>query len=423
MSAEQQVLMRTPARLMIAALLAAAALGGCKAETGLIVEVQGPLGGGSSVADGITKLDFVVAHPSWCERWVGVDPANHTTRDVSGRELSTKPYDLLITPSHTTDLSEQMYVAALAYGADGTLIGEAGFDAHPLAKGEVLKRTAQIFEFHDTKAGAQYVAGDGACVCTPGEPWVGNGSGSGCDTRVLTSFDRLIDTAGCELTPKGAPPPVPVCDGQQFLDEPADRRLPCWNKDDQGVCRVATRGCADHNGIAYVEECNVDSGDLMLPADTALCDRYRACQQSACTDVIGCVRGMFTQKATMTCKLPIDPTTAPDEPIRPCPNGGSWTATLPTQTTGGPSCPAAMLDGVAQPPYVFGFQVAGKTGPQTLASTCPNTFVVQKIDAPYPEAVPNQEFDIVSGEHLVHVTLEVVRQCVDGALSLVCSSG
>ena len=405
------------------AALVAAALAACTPDTGVLVTVQGPLGGGSSVEAGITKLDFVVAHPSWCERWVGVEPANHATRDVSGRELSKKPYEFLITPSHTTDLSEPMYVAALAYGADGTLLGEASFDAHPLAKDKVLKRSAQIFQFRDTQPGApQYVAADGACVCAPGEPWVGNGSGSACDTRVLTSFDRLIDTAGCELTPKGAAPPVPVCDGQQFLDEPADRALPCWNSDDQGACRVTTRGCADHNGVAYTEECNVGSGDMMLPQGTALCDRYLACEQTACGDVIGCVRSMFTQTAAVKCTLPIDPTTGPGEPIRPCPNGGSWSAALPTTTAGGTLCPAAMLDGVDQPPYVVGLAVAGKMAPQVLASTCPNTLVVQKIDAPYPEAVPNKELDIVSGEHLLHVTLEVVRQCLDGQLGLVCSS-
>ena len=58
---------------------------------------------------------------------------------------------------------------------------------------------------------------------------------------------------------------------------------------------MTTRHCADHNGVAYTEECNVDDTDTMLPADTALCDRYRACEQTACGDVIGCVRGMFTQ--------------------------------------------------------------------------------------------------------------------------------
>ena len=165
----------------------------------------------------------------------------------------------------------------------------------------------------------------------------------------------------------------------------------------------------------------VDGTDTMLPQGTALCDRYRACEQTACGDVIGCVRGMFTQKANVTCKLPIDPTTAPDEAIRPCANGSAST-TLPTQTTAGTQCLAAMLDGVNQPPYHLGLLPMGQTAPRTLAAGCPNTLLIDKIDAPYPMAVPNKEFDLVSGEHLVHVTIQVVRQCVDGALSLVCSA-
>jgi hypothetical protein len=406
---------------LVVLLAVAALLPACAPETGVIVEVQGPANM-TSVEAGVTKLDFVVAHPSWCERWVGVAPANHTARDVTNRDLTKKPYDFLITPSHTTDLAEPMYVAALAYAGDGRLLGEASFDAHPLSHGDVLKRTAPIFLFADSAAGGpQYVSGDG-CVCTPGEPWVGTGSGADCDTRVITSFDRLIDTAGCELTPKGAPLPVPVCDGQQYMDEPLGRDLPCWNKDAQGACRVTTRQCADHNGVAYSEECNVGSGDTMLPADTALCNRYLACQQTACGDVIGCVRGMFTQRATMKCTLPIDPTSAPDQPIRPCPNGGSWTAALPTTNGTTTTCLAAMLDGVEQPPYHLGLAVTGKTGGQVLATTCPNSLVIDKIDAPYPDAVPDKQFDLVTGEHLTHVTITVVRQCTDQLKSLVCSA-
>ncbi|MGZ3443992.1 MAG: hypothetical protein ACXVDD_30945, partial [Polyangia bacterium] len=335
-----------------ALLLLALGAAACTPETGVMVEVRGPAGK-TSVEAGITKLDFVVAHPSWCERWVGVAPANHTARDVANRDLDKKPYDFLVTPSHTTDLNEQVYIAALAYAADGRLLGEASFDAHALSQGEILKRTAHVFLFGDSAAGApQYVSGDG-CVCAPGEPWIGTGSGTDCDTRVITSFDRLIDTAGCELTPKGAPLPVPVCDGQTYMNEPTDRDLPCWNNDAQGACRVATRNCADQNGVAYTNECNVDGTDTLLPTGTALCDRYRTCQQTACGDVIGCVRGMFTQKSAITCTLPIDPTSAPDQPIRPC-SGGSWSATLPTPATGGTTCRAAMLDGVEQPPFHLG---------------------------------------------------------------------
>jgi hypothetical protein len=408
-------------RPVVAAALAGVALAAaaCAPETGVMVEVRGPAGM-TSVEAGITKLDFVVAHPSWCGRWVGVAPANHTTLDVANRDLDAKPYDFVINPSHTTDLNEQVYVAALAYAADGRLLGEASFDAHQLAQGDLLKRTAHVFLFADPSAGApQYVSGDG-CVCAPGEPWIGTGSGTDCDTRVITSFDRLIDTAGCELTPKGAPLPVPVCDGQQYRDESIDRDLPCWNNDAQGACRVTTRHCSDQNGVAYTDECNVDATDTLVPAGTTLCDHYRACQQTACGDVIGCVRGMFTQKSLITCTLPIDPTSAPDQPIRPCATG-SWTAPLPTTVTTG-QCLAAMLDGVDQAPFHLGLAVTGKMGAQVLATTCPNSLVIDKIDEPYPDAVADKEFDLVTGEHLAHVTIKIVRQCTDQLKSLVCSA-
>jgi len=61
--------------------------------------------------------------------------------DVSGRDLTKKPYDFRINPSHMTDLSEPVYGAALAYAADGRLLGEASFNAHPFEHGAVLKYT------------------------------------------------------------------------------------------------------------------------------------------------------------------------------------------------------------------------------------------------------------------------------------------
>jgi len=408
--------------LLLACVLAAI---GCKNETGLLVVVHGPAGM-TSVEAGVARLDFVVAHPSWCERWVAVAPPDHTIKDVTGRDLTKKPYEFLITPSHTTNLDDLVYVAALAYSADGKLLGEASFDAHPLSKGEVLRREAPIFLFNrrNQPMPPQYVSSDATqCVCAPGEPWIGNGSGAGCDPLVITSFDRLIDTAGCELTPKGAPLPVPVCDGQLYLDETPDRRLPCWAADDNGACRMTTRGCADHNGVAYVEECNVDSTDPMLPADSMLCKAYLACEQNPCSDVAGCFRAAFTQSANVRCVVAIDPSTGQNEPIKPC-GGTTWsTQMLVTATTAGSTCVAAMLDSKEQAPYTVGFTVAGKAGVQTIATGCANTFTIESIDAPYPAAVPDtKKIDVVVGEHLVHVTLEVKRDCSGGVTSsLVCS--
>jgi hypothetical protein len=405
-------------RALAVVLLAA----GCVPSTGLMVEVQGPDGVTSTQA-GIAQLDFVVAHPSWCERWVGVAPAMHTKVSVAGRDLTKKPYDFLITPSHQTDLSQPLYAAALAYDAGGALLGEASFDNHPLAKDQVVKRTAKIYMFaHSGQAAPRYVADDG-CVCTPGEPWVGTGSGSGCDTRVVTSFDRLIDTAQCELTPKGSAPPVPVCDGQQFLDEPNNRDLPCWAADPQGACRVKTRRCNDQFGVAYNEECVTGTGDVMLPAGSNLCARYLACEQMACSDVIGCMRAGFGQKLALKCTLHVDPATPANQKIKPC-GTSNWTATLTTATAGG-ACLGVVLDGVQQPPYTIGLSPPTPGAAVAIASVCPTVLQVDAIDAPYPDAVPaTKELDVVLGDHLAHITITVARDCTNtGTSSLTCTTG
>lgn len=402
--------------------LALLVIAGCVPATGVIAEVQGP-DGTTSIAAGIATLDFIVAHPSYCGRWVGVAPATHTRVDVSGRDLGKRPYDFMISPSHQTDLSEPVYIAAIAYAADGHFLGEASFDAHALVKDQVLKRTAKLFVFArgSQPSGPKYISADG-CACVPGEPWVGTGSGAGCDPRVITSFARLGDTANCELTPRGAPLPVPVCDGQQYLDEPLDRRLPCWAADAQGNCRVTLRQCTDHDGVAYNDECAPGAGDLMLPAGSQLCDRYLACEQDACSDPIGCFRAAFVQKASVKCTLHVDPATTPGQKIRPCP-GGSWKAMLPTGATGGTACQGAVLDGVAQPPFTLGFAAPMQAAAQPLAAQCPNLLQIDAIDAPYPAAVPEvKELDLVSGEHLVHVIITVARTC-GAEPSLVCSAG
>ena len=80
-----------------------------------------------------------------------------------------------------------------------------------------------------------------------------------------------------------------------------------------------------------------------------------------------------------------------------------------------------MPDGVYLAPYKLGFTVPMQTGVQPMATACPNTFAIESIDEPYPAAVPDtREFDIVQGEHLVHVTINVLRSCA-GEASLSCS--
>jgi hypothetical protein len=196
--------------------------------------------------------------------------------------------------------------------------------------------------------------------------------------------------------------------------------MPCWADDGQGICRMTTRKCGDQYGIAWLDECTSDSTDDMLPLDSRLCAAYLACQQAACTDVTGCFKSKFTQFANVKCTLHIDPTSTPDQPIRPCP-GTDWTAPLPQIVTG-TACPSAVIEGVLQDPFKLGFTSPTDTDVHPTTTACPNVLRIAGIDAPYPAAVPDlKELDLVVGEHLTHVTIYVVRSCeVVATPSLVC---
>jgi hypothetical protein len=374
------------------------------------------------VAGCVPETSSVVAHPSYCGRWVGDATANHTRIKVAGRDLSKNPYDFLIKPTHQTDLSQPVYVAALAYDDAGQLLGEASFDAHPFSHGQVLRRRARISLFGAASQpdGPKYVTSDG-CVCVPGQPWVGTGSGTTCDRQVVTSFARLGDTAGCELTPKGAPLPVPACDGQLFGDETNQRALPCFAADAAGACRVTTRSCDDQFGVAYGSECTTDDGNPALPSAT-LCAQYRKCQQDPCGNLIGCFEAAFPARRNVACTLHVDPTTKPGDKIQPC-SGGTWKAELPGGATTSP-CLATLIEGVAQPPFTIGLVAAMQMGAQALSTDCPTTLQVDALEALYPMALPTSKaFDLVVGEELVHVTVTIELSCPSGGVaSLVCTA-
>src|SRR5207247_4634569 len=109
--------------------------------------------------------------------------------------------------------------------------------------------------------------------------------------------------------------------------------------------------------------------------------------------------------------------TAPNQPIKPCADS-PWKATLPLGVTSTTTCPAALLEGVQQPPFTLGLAAAMQTAGQALSTTCPTTLQIDAIDAPYPNAVPEtKELDVVAGDHLAHVTIAVVTECVAGAPS------
>jgi hypothetical protein len=401
---------------MARAALFALAAAGCGQETGLLLEVGGP-DGKSSVEAGGVALELVVAHPSWCERWVQDLSASRTRVDVSGRDLGQHPYRMLVRPVHLTDIDEPVRAMALLVDGAGRVIGQAQYGEMRWSAGEVLLHRARVeLLARGAEPDGPVYATDDGCVCLPGQPWVGLGTGAGCDARIPTSFDRLVDTAGCELPPGRTTLPVPVCDGQLYPGEVADRQLPCFAAGAASACGVGVRGCRDQGGVAYETECVLQATDPALPS-AALCDAYLGCERQACSDVIGCFRSALTP-LELDCQLRVDRALGAAG-VQPCPFDGAWRAVLDPQATGA-GCVAAMLEGVAQPPFTVGLATAGVTSVEAVAASCPPTLGVEKIDVEQLELLP-ESFDVhfTVGDHLIHAKVHVAVGC-SAAPSLVC---
>jgi hypothetical protein len=314
-------------------------------------------------------------------------------------------------------------MVALGFDANGTLIARADLGAHPFELHKVNEDTAQLryLPAADALGQASYVADDG-CVCLPGIPWIGIGSGTGCDPRVVTSFDRLVDTATCELQPNARQLAGPVCDGQNY-GEPTDRDLPCFAPDTATGCAVITRSCHDADGVAYTRTCRFDAAAPTLPSQ-ALCQAYRTCEQTPCNDVIGCFLAAVPASEQVSCTMRVDATTMPGQALKPCADG-KWEASIdfaaPLRT--GAACVSSVIEGVSQPPFHLGLAEAMQMNAQTVSPTCPPTLRVDSLDAPGPDALPaGHELDLTIGDQRVHVQIHVVRGCT-AEPSLVCKQG
>jgi hypothetical protein len=394
-------------RLALVLLLAV----GCTNQTGIELAVSAP-GSPSSLESGVASVEFLVSHRSFCERQVIDQGLGTGTRaDVSGRDLHARPYELLVKPTHFTDLNDPVTAVALALDAAGKPIGFAGFGAHPFELGHVNEYTAEVALFARTDA--SYVHPEG-CVCIPGQAWMGNGSGTGCDLDVVPSFDRFQDTAGCELSQGRRELAGPVCDGHQYLTEVTDRRLPCFNAGG-GACVVGLRNCADHDGVAYDAECIPAAGDPAAPT-SALCDAYAGCEKTACGDLIGCFLATAPQVHALNCTMHVDPTS-----LKPCVDG-KWELVLPmTGTPAGAQCTASVVEGRIQPPLTVGFKDPNPAtaGSRTRSTLCPPTLVVESIAAD-PALQPMVTVVTTVGDAVIKVNLKVVRSCENVTSSLTC---
>lgn len=375
----------------------------CAPKTGILYSVSGPSGKGA-----IAELELIVAHRSYCERWVTDETATGHRYDVRDRDLAKSPMELLVEPVHRTDLSQPVRAIVLARDTTGSVIGYASFDAHPFRFEKVDEYKASI-----VTADGSGVAADG-CACFAGQPEIGTGTSVGCDPLIPPSFARLQDTAGCEL-PVGEALPVGVCDGQLYPGEAKGRTVPCFAST-SGDCKIGTRTCVDDDGVAYADGCSVDGDAPTLPT-SALCDAFSTCAATACADPIPCTEAATATHVHAVCALPISPTPM-DGSLPPC-DGGNWTLSLPASTSG--SCVGAMLGGTQIGPYTIGFTVQGQMGAQLTSSMCPVKLEVETVAVDDPAKLSAQTFSFSVGDTIYDIDLEPKVGCSSGSKDLHCT--
>lgn len=389
---------------MRAALLGVALAAGCSSQTGIVLEVVGPEGV-SSVTAGVVALELVTAQRGWCERWTRVALEEAARVEVRERDLEKEPIELLVKPDRMTDLAAPVTYTVLALDDGGRVIGQAGFGAHAFELRKVLKHRAAIELFARSSAPEPRTA-DG-CVCLPGQPLIASGTGAACDRDVPTSFDRLVDTAGCELLQDAPQLERAICDGQHYPGEVEMRHLPCFAARSAG-CAVGARRCQDRGGYGYEDEC-LPFGPVLPSAK--LCDAFAACEANPCGDPLDCLEQALPPARTIDCVLHV----RADESVRPC-SDGRWEATIGPDTPGTkePACVATVLGGRRQGPFRVGF-------PELVGDRCPPRLTVDDIDAARPADLPDAwAFDITLGDEIVRVNLAVVRGCENGP-SLKCN--
>lgn len=407
--------------LLFAFALAAA----CNDQTGFLLEVQGP-SGQSSIDAGIVSLHVLGVHASYCGREVSEDGTS-AIYSVAKRDLSRDPLTILVEPDHLTDLNQSVTPIVLALDANGALLGAASFNSQKFVYKQVTKYEAAI-NLYDSSAAASYLASDG-CICAPGLPLVGNGSGQGCDALIPPSYDALVHTAGCEL-PAGEALPIGVCDGQLYPNETRQRMLPCY-ENVGGTCRIGTRTCYDQGGYAYGGGCAPGNDGAALPT-TALCDAFATCAMTSCTDPLVCEKeAKAIMHHALACTLPVAPAAANDmgTASQPCDDASDWSVALGATLTGS-ACTTSMLDGTQVGPFTLGWLANGQAiataTPQVTASACPPTLFVSAVSE-MPGALPAQQtFSFTLGDQIVDVTLTVSVGCPgaagDAARKLTCGT-
>jgi hypothetical protein len=380
----------------------------CAPETGLVFQVTG----GQNAATPTSSLELFVTHRSFCDRTVEDESASHTRVDVKGRDLTKRPFEFWVHPFMITDLADPVSAVVVGRNDAGEIIGRAVFAPQPFKYEAVLRYRAPLQRLSRTDI--EYATADG-CLCLPGAPWLATPSTSACGQKIPPSYERLLDTAGCEL-PTGAPLPVGVCDGQLYPGEVADREVPCFSSGD-GSCRIGTRTCHDERGRALDGECFPETGAPTLPT-RALCDAYRTCEADACSDPNRCLVTSVPPATTLHCTLHYSGNG--DQPPVPC-GDGHWQAALNLGGTGA-ACTATLPAGRAAPPLTLGLLTAQNATASTVSALCPPTLAVTEIAGTAASLPATVEFDMTIGDRLVRVETRLEPSCAGDTLpSLSCT--
>jgi len=282
-----------------------AAVGGCDEDSGIVFRVQDSEQ--SPPPDDMTRLQFFAAY-------VDGDGMTQdiriplTVADVSGRDLKTSPYDLLITEDSHSGPARQVSVAVVGYKGDTAVA--FGIVAAPQAfiEGKVLLRHIDLEGFSGNPPFSMTTnkclvvgettfaaAGDRDCDdfllnvdCNDSNPNINPDATEVCANQVDDDCDQMIDEqtdidqdgqTNCggdcddnnrEINSRA----LEVCDGRDNncdgkcddgFDKDSDRHTTCGTKvNSLGMCSVSTPTPA-------LIDCN-DENNHVFPGNSEVCD-------------------------------------------------------------------------------------------------------------------------------------------------------
>lgn len=466
----------------LAGLSAAVALAlsvGCSAETGLIIEVSA-----SDLAGEPDTLVFFVGAqadqqafdvPDCGPAIRFTDDASSTERQISvaGRDLTTSPYRLYLSPDSAESMQRDVMVTVVAMQGStqvgyGRLDGPVSFAADQVRSWPVaLSGSTQVDAYltsakclcTDSNAGKLAIvpADDADCDLDVGDfdcddnnvnvgwskPEVcGNAIDDNCNAMIDEQVDEDNDgyfTCADDCNDRnpnvylGAPE---ICDGfdndcRQNTERHPDKSE-CYVENADGACYVGKRYCDDFNwqNGGWQDECQPVGTELHDEASPTLCDEFQICVEDSelYDEAAECADEIF-EDVQCTQFVFIDPNS--QERYLPCPGA----AFLGENLAPGDYCRWVLMGGVEQDGYdveLRGYDGDPIGNDGAVIEACHVRLRVSGIHNGPPEEPPTSEFRIwatADGAPDTHLRVELraeripagIEECPDlGGLS--CSS-